>query len=68
MNPSLDELSGGLDPMVFFRISRSAIISKTEVLGAEKQPSGKLTLETKLSAPMEVSRARVDDFLSWLEN
>ena len=68
VNPSLDELSGSLDPLLFFRISRSAIISKTEVLGAERQPSGKLTLETKLSAPLEVSRARVDDFLSWLEN
>jgi DNA-binding LytR/AlgR family response regulator len=68
VNPSLDELSGSLDPLMFFRISRSAIISKTEVLGAERQPSGKLVLETKLSAPLEVSRARVDDFLSWLEN
>jgi hypothetical protein len=68
VNPSLDELSGSLDPLMFFRISRSAIISKTEVLGAERQPSGKLTLETKLPAPLEVSRARVDDFLSWLEN
>ena len=68
VNPSLDELSGSLDPLMFFRISRSAIISKTEVLGAERQPSGKLILETKLPAPLEVSRARVDDFLSWLEN
>ena len=53
---------------MFFRISRSAIVAKAEVLGAERLPGGKLVLDTKLSTTLEVSRARVEDFLSWLEN
>ena len=72
INPSLDEVSEGLDPVHFFRISRSAIISKKAVRGAEREPNGKLVLETTLAdgaqAHLEVSRARVDAFLSWLES
>lgn len=74
VNPSLDELLDGLDPSKFFRISRSAIIAKAAVRGAERLPGGRLMLETVFgeTAPgsagsLEVSRARVDAFLSWLE-
>lgn len=71
INPSLDDVSETLDPEKFFRISRSAIISKRSVVSADRQPNGKLTLETTLTPAgeegLEVSRARVDSFLAWLE-
>ena len=69
LNPSLDEILEGLDPALFFRISRSAIISKKAVRSADRLPGGRLMLETPEtgSAPLEVSRARVESFLSWLE-
>ena len=56
-------LEAGMPVEFFEYVDHSDIVS-----GAERQPSGKLILETKLPAPLEVSRARVDDFLSWLEN
>ncbi len=71
INPSLDDVSESLDPEVFFRVSRSAIVAKHAVMSADRQPNGKLTLETTLTPAgeegLEVSRARVDAFLSWLE-
>ena len=90
INPSLEEVLESLDPALFFRISRSAIVSKKAVRGAERLPGGRLVLETIFGsgagggsgaagswsgtagsglagAEMEVSRARVDAFLDWLE-
>lgn len=75
VNPSLDEVSETLDPSQFFRISRSAIVAKKSVVSADRQPNGKLILEISLPLPgqeesgsgLEVSRARVDAFLEWLE-
>ena len=69
INPSLEEVMDGLDPSLFFRISRSAIIAKKAVTGAERLPGGRLVLETVfMNGELEVSRARVDAFLKWLEN
>ena len=74
VNPSLDEVSEALDPSQFFRVSRSAIVAKKAVVSADRQPNGKLNLEISLPVPgqeegagLEVSRARVDAFLEWLE-
>lgn len=69
LNPSLDEIMDGLNPELFFRISRAAIVAKRAVRGADRQANGKLVLEnTVFNGTLEVSRARVDSFLSWLEN
>ena len=74
VNPSLDEVSEALDPSQFFRVSRSALVAKKAVVSADRQPNGKLNLEISLPVPgqeegagLEVSRARVDAFLEWLE-
>lgn len=69
LNPSLDELEADLDPDRFFRISRSFIVSKRCVQSVTKILGGRLRIssEPTTELEMEVSRARVDDFLAWLE-
>ena len=69
LNPSLDEVEAELDPGRFFRISRSCIIAKECVQSVVKLSGGRLKVMCSPGAPAdaEVSRARVDDFLAWLE-
>jgi len=66
---TLDTLEQELDPDAFFRISRGAIISRAAVCSVNRHFSGRLRLELRPTPPFEptVSRARVDDFLKWLE-
>jgi len=66
---SLDALEGELDPEQFFRISRGVIVARTAVLSVSRHFSGRLRLELRPAPPFEptVSRARVEDFLRWLE-
>ena len=66
---ALDTLEGELDPERFFRISRGAIVSRGTVCSVSRHFSGRLRLELRPAPPFEptVSRARVDDFLKWLE-
>lgn len=66
-NPSLDEAEGQLDPAAFFRISRSCIIAKTSVKSILKLGGSRLRLVTEPPSEQEVSRARAEDFLSWME-
>lgn len=66
---TLDTLEQELDPERFFRISRGAIVSRSAVKSVSRHFSGRLRLDLQPTPPFEptVSRARVDDFLKWLE-
>ena len=66
---SLDALEDDLDPEQFFRISRGAIVSRQAVQSVSRHFSGRLRLALSPVPPFEptVSRARVEDFLKWLE-
>lgn len=66
---SLDALDAELDPGRFFRISRGAIVARSKVRSVSRHFSGRLRLELQPTPPFEptVSRARVEDFLKWLE-
>ncbi|MCR4859603.1 MAG: LytTR family DNA-binding domain-containing protein [Bacteroidales bacterium] len=66
---SLDALEAELDPGSFFRVSRGAIVSRSCVRSVSRHFSGRLRLELQPAPPFEptVSRARVEDFLKWLE-
>ena len=71
MDESLDALAGNLDPEAFFRISRSCIISEQVIDSISKLMGGRLRITLRRNIPSNtdftVSRARVDDFLAWLE-
>ena len=66
---TLDALEGELDPEQFFRVTRGCIVARHAVRRVGRHFSGRLRLETIPAPPCEftVSRARVDDFLKWLE-
>ncbi|MBR1406648.1 MAG: response regulator transcription factor [Bacteroidales bacterium] len=75
VDSSLDTIATELDPAQFFRISRSCIIAKDSVESVTKLFGGRLQislpdlLKRRGDGPdLTVSRARVDDFLAWLEN
>lgn len=71
MDDSLDAIAGNLNPDSFFRISRSCIISEGIIDSISKLMGGRLRITLKKGFPdntdLTVSRARVDDFLKWLE-
>ena len=69
IDSSLDALEEELNPAEFFRISRGAIVSRRAVRSVSRHFSGRLRAELKPVPPFEptVSRARVEDFLRWLE-
>lgn len=69
IDTTLDALETELDPEAFFRISRGAIVARHAVLSVSRHFSGRLRLAMRPAPPFEptVSRARVDDFLKWLE-
>ena len=66
---TMDMLEHQLDPEKFFRISRGCIVSRRAVKGVIRHFNGrlKLSVEPESSVELLVSRARVDDFLAWLE-
>lgn len=68
IDSTLDLLETQLDPDKFFRISRGCIIARSTVKTVHKHLNGRLMLDLVPSPPVEttVSRARVEDFLSWL--
>ena len=65
----MDSLEEELDPEAFFRIARGAIVSRRSVRSVSRHFSGRLRLDLQPNPPFEptVSRARVEDFLKWLE-
>ena len=69
LDSSLDVVMEDLNPAMFFRISRSCIISMQSIQSIVKQPGGRLRINAYPAPPYEmtVSRSRVDDFLLWLE-
>lgn len=66
---TFEQLEDELNPEKFFRISRGCIVSISAIKTASRTDSGRLILTTSPKAPVElaVSRARVEDFLHWLE-
>lgn len=66
---SLDTIESGLNPKTFFRISRSCIVSVNAIRSITRLAGGRLRIKAEPASQFEmiVARARVDDFLLWLE-
>lgn len=66
---TMDTLEHQLDPEKFFRISRGCIVARHAVKSVIRHFNGRLKLSAEPACDTEllVSRARVDDFLTWLE-
>lgn len=69
IDSSLDVINEELNPVEFFRISRSCIVQMKAISSIIKQSGGRLRIVLEPESPIEttVSRSRVDDFLTWLE-
>ncbi len=69
IDSTMDSLDGELDPSRFFRVSRGCIVARKAVRSVTRHLGSRLRLSLEPSPPVEmtVSRARVDDFLAWLE-
>ncbi len=69
IDASLDQISEELDPDLFFRISRSCIVSASAIVSIVKKLGGRLRIVARPESSFEmiVSRSRTDDFLKWLE-
>ena len=71
LDESLDAIAGSLNPSAFFRISRGCIISEGVIDSVSRLVGGRLRISLRRDIPtltdFTVSRARVDDFLTWLE-
>lgn len=69
LDETMEDLESELDPEEFFRASRNCIVARRAIRSVSRQISGKLRLVIEPEPPYEmtVSRARVDDFLKWLE-
>ena len=67
---SLDTVQQMLDPKLFFRISRSCIVSINSIENISKHLGTrlKLQLNPKADEDVVVSRSRTSDFLEWLDN
>lgn len=65
----LESLESILDPKQFFRINRSVIIQPKAILKIEKHLNGRyaLLLSPKFESEVLISKARVNEFLKWLE-
>ncbi len=66
---TISDLELKLDPNSFFRVSRGCIIAKKSIASITSIESGRLAIETtpKNDNVITVSRARVDDFMSWIK-
>jgi DNA-binding LytR/AlgR family response regulator len=67
---SLDTMQEMLDPKIFFRISRSYIVSINAIENISKHLGTRLKLQLNPHTEDEVvvSRSRTSDFLEWLDN
>ena len=67
---SLDTVQEMLDPKLFFRISRSCIVSINAIENISKHLGTRLKLQLNPRSEEEVvvSRSRTSDFLEWLDN
>ncbi|MES2726635.1 MAG: LytTR family DNA-binding domain-containing protein [Bacteroidota bacterium] len=66
----LDELEHQLDPKLFFRATRSYIVSIKSIRKVNKYFNSRLLIEVEPKAAEEilVSRVKVDDFLTWMDS
>lgn len=69
LDSALDDIADDFDPVRFFKISRKAIVSLPAIEAIQKQQSGRLKIVSRPESAVEliVSRARVDEFMTWLE-
>lgn len=69
VDSSLDTIAEEIDPSRFFRISRGCIVALPAIRSITRQFGGRLRITAEPAPPFEmtVARARVEDFLSWLE-
>jgi len=69
IDSSLDLVMEEMNPEMFFRISRSCIVSMKAIESIIKQAGSRLRIVAtpEPGFEMTVSRSRVDDFLKWLE-
>ena len=69
IDSSMDTLEAELDPRKFFRISRGCIVALSAIRSVTRQFGGRLRIDAEPGPPFEmtVARARVDDFLAWLQ-
>ena len=65
LDPTLNELEERLDPAIFFRISRAAIINLDFVTEVRPMPGGMADVVLKTGVTLEVSR-RLKDLLDRL--
>ena len=67
---SLDQIMAQLDPNNFFRINRQLLLNNSCITGIHKYFNSRLKLKIEPSYDMEVlvTRSRVNDFLSWMNN
>lgn len=67
---SLDTVQEMLDPKLFFRVSRSCIVSINAIENISKHLGTRLKLQLNPRAEEDVvvSRSRTSDFLEWLDN
>ena len=65
----IEQLEKEFDPARFFRISRGCIIHRRAIINVTRHLGGRLEVSSSPECPVDlsISRARVDDFLSWLE-
>jgi len=67
MDPPLQELEMRLDPSIFFRISRAAMVNLNAVAEVHPLPGGAAEVMLKSGARLEVSRRRLRDLMRRLE-
>lgn len=70
MDISLDTIVKELNPSIFFRISRSCIVSDKSVGNVAKRLGNRIKLTLKPASDIDsfVSRSKTADFLTWLES
>jgi two-component system LytT family response regulator len=66
LDPTLNELEERLDPAIFFRISRAAIVNLNFVIEVRPMPGGMADVLLKTGVALEVSRRRLKDLLDRL--
>ena len=68
MDYRIEELEKMLDPLIFFRVNRSFLISINAIDQVLPYYGNRLKLKAILSTPKDiiVSRDRVPDFRAWL--
>lgn len=69
IDSSIEAIEEEIDTSEFFRISRGCIVARDRIKAVSKHLSGrlKLSVDPAPNFEMTVSRARVEDFLKWLD-